>query len=222
MDLWEKCELYSMRILEANTKIALVSRKSPAQQIHDNILESLLLAILIQSVSRGAISGKQLLIDGGSGSGSPGIPAYLLLSQLSKKIQLVLVDSQRKKQDFLESTREAMDLKDVFVFRGRLESSELKEYCESLEPEFPWLLCTKALANVQKTLNWSKLLRDRLQSLFMMKSLSVLHEIETPQAWRKDWKLEEAHRVSTPHRENLVLQFSPKLSTFDVSRETFD
>ncbi len=170
-ELFERFEFYGRRVLEANERLNLVSRRDPASQIADNILESLpLLAIwpaLLDplppdpSVSRetGPI---EFILDAGSGSGIPGIPLRLGLESLDVEFlpSLLLVESRKKKAYFLLRLLEELDLPDAEALPYRLESQELEIHLEERGLS-RGLLCTRALAEIDQTIRWARPLQSR-------------------------------------------------------------
>lgn len=63
-------------------------------------------------------AGIKKMIDVGTGAGFPGIPLKIMFPWL----HLTLLDSQKKRVDFLEKVINALDLKDVDIYQERAES----------------------------------------------------------------------------------------------------
>lgn len=207
-ELWTKLEAYAGEVLLANERINLVSRRAPAKQILDNVLDGILLGVLIHNVSRETGDGI-LLVDGGTGSGVPGIPAQMTMSQLRQGPSLVLVDSQLKKQDFLDALIRKLDLEDTLVFRGRLENPRLRKVCESEWPSHSWLLCTKAFAGLEQTIRWARSFKGGLSGAFLIKGPLSIDEVEGFPFERRAWALEAIHRCYFPLRESHILELTP-------------
>ncbi len=204
-DLWERLEFYVSRVLEANRGINLVSRRNPERQILENTLDGILLGILLGFVSR-ETPNPWLLIDAGSGSGIPGIPARLCLGDPPVGPNLVLVDSQRKKQDFLEDLVVKMGLNSTSVFRGRLESPEFAGHCSSQFPGATLTLCSKAFAETNQTLQWASRLQPNLGNAFLVKGPAWIDELPEESPKVPGWRLLQAHRFTYPHRASVVLE----------------
>ncbi|MCP4726045.1 MAG: 16S rRNA (guanine(527)-N(7))-methyltransferase RsmG, partial [bacterium] len=102
---------YSELIFEWNKKAGLISKNDTGKIIERHIFESLLLTM------QECISGKVRLLDMGTGAGLPGIP----LKIWNDEIDLVLVESNRKKVLFLEHAAETLDLGNTDVLCTRIE-----------------------------------------------------------------------------------------------------
>jgi 16S rRNA (guanine527-N7)-methyltransferase len=103
--------IYYRELLLWNRRINLVSEKSSREIVIRHFLDSLTAA---SSITRR----DGLLIDLGSGAGFPGIPLRIVLPEL----QLMLVESSRKKTSFLSHIVRALPLEGVTVVRERIEA----------------------------------------------------------------------------------------------------
>jgi 16S rRNA (guanine527-N7)-methyltransferase len=102
---------YYRELLLWNRRINLVSEKSSREIVIRHFLDSLTAAPWITSRDG-------LLIDLGSGAGFPGIPLRIALPDL----QLMLVESSRKKTSFLSHIVRTLALEQVTVIRERIEA----------------------------------------------------------------------------------------------------
>ena len=103
--------VYYRELLLWNRRINLVSEKSSREIVIRHFLDSLTAAPSIASRDG-------LLIDLGSGAGFPGIPLRIALPDL----QLMLVESSRKKTSFLSHIVRTLPLEGVTVVRERIEA----------------------------------------------------------------------------------------------------
>jgi 16S rRNA (guanine527-N7)-methyltransferase len=103
--------VYYRELLLWNRRINLVSEKSSREIVIRHFLDSLTPA---PSITRR----DGLLIDLGSGAGFPGIPLRIAFPEL----QLMLVESSRKKTSFLAHIVRTLSLEGVTVFRERIEA----------------------------------------------------------------------------------------------------
>jgi 16S rRNA (guanine527-N7)-methyltransferase len=102
---------YQKELLLWNRRINLVSEKSSREIVIRHFLDSLTAAPWITKPNG-------LLIDLGSGGGFPGIPLGIVLPEL----QVMLVESSRKKTSFLEHLVRILCLDRVSVVRERVEA----------------------------------------------------------------------------------------------------
>ena len=207
-ELFEKLSIYAEAVLKGNPYGNLVAKKDPVQQIRQNILDSLFLAPFWETVSRETGT---VFLDAGTGSGVPGIPAALLLSTRGEEPSMVLIESNEKKQFFLQRTLRDLNMSHTKIFCGRLESRQLPGF---LETEFPRHLRTqlvsRALAPVTRTLRWARLLQPNLhEALFFKGPETAQREIQETEAWEKlGWELTGHTRLRFPDRESRILKLN--------------
>lgn len=113
-----KVKAFIELLREANTKHNLVSRKSLAEEIYKHIEDSLEVHRYVD------ISGRTL-VDIGSGAGFPG----LILAISRPDCQVTLVESDRKKGQFLTEAAARLQLKNVVVAVERAEVLGHREAC---------------------------------------------------------------------------------------------
>src|SRR5690606_3538736 len=104
---------YQTLLLEWNYKINLISRKSDS--IENHILNSIFF------LTKYPLTGKESIVDVGTGGGFPGIPLKILYPELS----LTLLDSITKKTMVLEDITQKLGL-DAVILSGRAEEISLK------------------------------------------------------------------------------------------------
>lgn len=155
---------YSELLLRWNQKIALTTVTDPAEVVRFHFGESLFAASLLPPL-------KGRLADLGSGAGFPG----LALKLIAPNLHVSLIESNVKKSAFLAEVVRALNLRDLEVFRGRLESYPI-------EGDSFNFVTARALGSFEKILNWaSKRLStgDRIALWVGREDAAALGSIET-------------------------------------------
>ncbi len=113
---------YLSLIVFYNQKFNLTGEKSKEDIAIKQFLDSL---IPIYYIKEKKISFKifEKCVDIGTGAGIPGIPIKIFLENLS----LYLIESNKKRANFLEEVREKLSLEKVFILNGRGEELIKKE-----------------------------------------------------------------------------------------------
>ncbi len=106
---------YFEYLLEWNTKINLISRKSPEDVLRVALIESYSLYEVIRHDSGN-------FLDVGSGGGLPG----MIIAILMPEVRVELLDATRKKTDFLTGAAERLGMKNVKITNARLEDIDRK------------------------------------------------------------------------------------------------
>ena len=109
----EKLERYYQLLLEWNEKINLTSIVEKEDVIWKHFLDS---ALIMKSETWKEIEKKKIL-DVGTGAGFPG----MVLAILNQDEEFVLLDSLRKRVDFLKLVIDQLQLKNVEAIHGRAE-----------------------------------------------------------------------------------------------------
>ncbi len=108
----ESLKEYVDILMNYNTKLNLVSRKITSEQLEQLINETMLLDRYVSN---------NIIIDAGSGNGILGIPIALM----NKSRTIILVESKKKKSDFLREVKKKMELPNV-----EIRESSIEEYLE--------------------------------------------------------------------------------------------
>lgn len=95
-------------LLEWNQRLNLTRITDPQEVILKHFIDSMVLSKFVQGVD---------LADLGTGAGFPGIPLKILRPEL----KVVLIDSLKKRLDFLDVVIEKLDLKDINTIHARAE-----------------------------------------------------------------------------------------------------
>ncbi|MBC2716660.1 MAG: 16S rRNA (guanine(527)-N(7))-methyltransferase RsmG [Desulfobacteraceae bacterium] len=110
----DQMALYATELLAGNEKINLTAITDPAEVAEKHIIDSLIPGKYIQSVSSVP---EITLLDIGTGGGFPGIPLKIFIPSLS----VSLVDSSRKKINFLKYVIRILNLKNISAQQYRVE-----------------------------------------------------------------------------------------------------
>ncbi|UCC79101.1 MAG: 16S rRNA (guanine(527)-N(7))-methyltransferase RsmG [Candidatus Zixiibacteriota bacterium] len=114
----QKVELYHDLLLEWSLRINLVSKKDLGDLLERHILDSL---VPIREIP---MTGD--LVDMGSGAGFPAIPIALV----RPKLDIVMIESRRKKAIFLDEAISRLDLTKLSIWNGRLEEFSPTKKCD--------------------------------------------------------------------------------------------
>lgn len=101
-------------LVEKNKVINLTAHKTEDESYKNNILDSLLFINYFPEKAR--------VLDLGSGCGCPAIPLKIALPNLD----ITMLDSVRKKTDFLNETVAALNLKNITAVHTRIEDFAIK------------------------------------------------------------------------------------------------
>jgi 16S rRNA (guanine527-N7)-methyltransferase len=135
--LCERINIYIRLLLKWNQKISLTTITNPAEILRFHFGESFF-ATSVMPI------GESRLADVGSGAGFPGLAIRLLVDFN----RLILIDSNAKKAAFLAEVSRELDLKNVDVFRGRME--EFAQRDPGLD-----FVTARALGQHNQLLEWS-------------------------------------------------------------------
>lgn len=146
-----KLEHYAELLSEWNAKVNLVSRKDEESIWPSHILHSI--SILFEIGFPGGIR----IADIGSGGGLPGIPLSIVMPQ----VEIVLIDSIRKKCLALKDMIQRLGVTNARVVNARAEDvSRMKEFRHSFD-----LVLARAVAPLEHLIRWSADLVRKEQKL---------------------------------------------------------
>lgn len=106
------CERYAGELIERNTAINLTAITDPVDIAHKHFLDS------FTALAARRWTGRERLVDVGSGAGFPGLALRIALPNLA----VTLVESVGKKARFLEEVSSVLGLSDVEVRNERAET----------------------------------------------------------------------------------------------------
>jgi len=129
---------YYQELLAWNQRVNLISRKDEDQIVSRHFLESIgfLKACDFPSQAR--------VLDLGSGAGFPGIPMALIRPDLS----MILVESTKKKAEFLRHIVKKLDLNNIQVINKRMENM-----ANEIHPVDA--IVARSVASLSKLFKWS-------------------------------------------------------------------
>lgn len=129
---------YYQELLAWNQRINLISRKDEDQIVTRHFLESVgfLKAVNFTSQAR--------VLDLGSGAGFPGIPIALVRPDLT----MILVESIKKKAEFLRYIAQKLDLNNIQVINKRMEGID-----DEITPVN--VIVGRSVASLSKLFKWS-------------------------------------------------------------------
>ncbi|MEO0092410.1 MAG: 16S rRNA (guanine(527)-N(7))-methyltransferase RsmG [candidate division WOR-3 bacterium] len=109
-DQLNKFQTYQQLLLDWNQKINLISRKDIGRIVSYHFIDS------ISAINE--ISNDAIVSDLGTGAGLPGIPIKILRNDIT----IYLVESIKKKANFLSETIKTLGLNNTLVFNQRAET----------------------------------------------------------------------------------------------------
>ena len=136
----DKLLAYVEMLKKWNKTYNLTALRNESQIISHHLLDSLTLPPYLE--------GAQTMLDVGSGGGQPGIPAAVCRPDL----QITLLDANTKKTSFLQQAAIELELKNVRVVSGRVET------VQGLRTD---VITSRAFAELADFVNWTAhLLQD--------------------------------------------------------------
>ncbi len=157
-------ERYATELLYWNKKVNLISRKDERRVIERHILHSLSLVVYAD------IPDKARCIDVGSGGGLPGIPLAIARPDL----EMLLIDSIRKKANIAEMLASHTGLKKISAQRARAEDPIFqKNYVAYFD-----VVLARAVASVSKLISWTAKILNPDGKFVFLKGGDLTSEIE--------------------------------------------
>jgi len=112
---------YYRLLIQWNRRVNLTALTDPLDVYVKHFFDSITVLLAVDA-SRHSESDSITLLDVGTGAGFPGLPLRIVHPEL----RLTLLDSTRKKTDFLRHLLEALQFEDVTVVTGRAERGRIK------------------------------------------------------------------------------------------------
>ncbi len=157
---------FASELITLNKKTNLTAITDPVEVVEKHIIDSLIPAKFIPANSS--------VIDIGTGGGFPGIPLKILMPSLSVR----LIDSSRKKINFLKYVIRMLNLQDIAAQQYRVE--ELSNHSD-FAGQFD-VVTSRAFTSLKKFLELSVPLIKPKGSLIAMKGKEVQKEIDALKA----------------------------------------
>ena len=168
----DKLEKFQNMVLEWNKQLNLISKASEQNIWERHILDSLQLCQFIDNTDK-------TLYDFGSGAGFPGVVLAIVSKQLFPKLKVNLIESISKKTKFLDEVNKKLDL-EMNVINDRVE--KLKLPCADI-------ITSRAMASLEKLLNYAKPLCNDKTKLIFPKGEKWEEEIKMAKnKWNFDYK----------------------------------
>jgi 16S rRNA (guanine527-N7)-methyltransferase len=163
----DQFRLFQMLLLEWNQKINLISKNDRSRIVTRHFLESIGLLTVFQFPPESRI------LDLGPGGGFPGLPLKIARPDLD----MVLVESTKKKVVFLEKVVKALQLTGVEIISGRIES--VSKQILPID-----IVVSRAVADLATLVCWSLpcLKKGEGGKLIVIKGKGVDQEIQRLQA----------------------------------------
>lgn len=159
----QKVEHYLGLLLFWNEKVNLFSANDSKRLVERHILESL---AWIPSFRERLISP---IMDLGSGAGFPGIPVSILHPDL----EVVLVESKKKKANILKKVTQELEL-NIIVYPNRIEELIPQSYHRNRYR----MILARAVASLSKLFNWTYQLLQKNGNLVTFKGDKIAEELE--------------------------------------------
>lgn len=158
-------EKFAVSLKEWNQRFNLISRKDIDHIWENHMFPSLIQLTLIEFPK------SSWLLDIGSGGGFPALPIKIIRPDL----QMLLVDSVRKKTLFLQKAISDLQLRNIAIKRERIESLNTQpDFMERFD-----IITARAVTNILQLIKWSKPFLKRNGFLLLWKGQSDLPELES-------------------------------------------
>lgn len=131
----ERFELLASKLIETNKVMNLTSVVEPTEIVYKHFIDSLTLLPVIRA------EGVRSVIDVGTGAGFPGLA--LLIAEPTLK--LTLLDSTRKKLDYIDTALDALGLSAETLHMRAEEAGKLPDYREKYD-----FVCARAVAALRE------------------------------------------------------------------------
>jgi len=154
----ERCTEHALLVQRANRRMNLTKIVEPKEIAAKHYLDCWRTTRLLPLLGR-------TVLDIGTGAGYPGIPMALA----EPNARVVLMDSTKKKADFVAESIEAMKIPNAEGLWGRAEEYLLRNKVE--------VAVVRALSSVRENVRLLRKVRHSLQDLIMMKGPSWSREV---------------------------------------------
>lgn len=178
-------EAFQNLVLEWNNKFNLISKSSEKDIWNRHIIDSLQLVDFIEKKDN-------VLYDFGSGAGFPGIVLAIYAKHNSLNWQITLVESIRKKANFLNEIKNKMNL-NIKIINDRIENLKIKKAD---------IITSRALASLEKLFEYVLPFSKKDTQLIFPKGASWQAELEKTQ---KNWSFIYKKYPSITNKESVIL-----------------
>jgi len=157
-ELLDRFAEHARMMLEANRKVNLTSILDPKEVAAKHYLDSWRVTQMMSLMGR-------VVVDLGCGPGFPGLP----IAMAEPHGRVVLVDSTKKKIDFLADCIEKLGVKNAVAHWGRAEEYLIGERCD--------VVVVRAVSSVRENVRVLRKVRHSLKDLVMLKGASWSREV---------------------------------------------
>ena len=172
----EEClSLFLSNVLLENKKFNLTGIRDPREAIIKHLLDSL---SLINNIEGNTI------VDVGSGAGFPGIP----LAIVQPKHNFILIESKKKKAQFILESSHALGLENIIVFDRRSEDVNLPHGADAI--------VSRALGTLNYFIEKTKHMLAKNGKLYAMKGKNPEEEINN---LTKGWAAAQIKKIDVPY-----------------------
>lgn len=180
-ELLDKFAQHALMVLEQNRTMNLTAILDPKEMAAKHYLDSWRITRLLPLLARS-------VLDLGSGAGFPGIPLALSEPNLS----MTVVDSTRKKVDFMEQSIQKLGLRNCRAVWDRAEEYLTRERVD--------VVVVRAVSSVRENVRTLRKVRHSLQDLVMLKGNSWSREVRAAEreAERLGFKLDTVWEHELP------------------------
>jgi 16S rRNA (guanine527-N7)-methyltransferase len=188
-DALPRLGLYLAHLLAMNELMNLTAIKDPAQAWRKHIYDSLTLLPLLPA--------SDSLIDVGSGGGLPALPVAIARPQM----RVTMVESTRKKADFLRTVAEQVSAANV-----RVEASRAEELAKSAHASAYGIVTARAVARLSQLVEWTAPFARRGGTLLFIKGQQADEEVKEASRVLDKLQIEHVRTVDTPTGRIVILQ----------------
>lgn len=180
-ELLERYAKYALMLLEANKVINLTAILDPKEIAAKHFLDSWRLTRLLPLIAK-------KVLDYGTGAGFPGLP----LAMAEPNLSMTLVDSTRKKVEFVQSAIDELGIKNARAVWDRVE--------DHLTTERVDIVVVRAVSSVRENIRTVRKVRHSLKDMVMLKGNSWSREVRAAEreAERLGFKLDTVWEHELP------------------------
>lgn len=194
IDQAAKLEKYFNMVIEKNKVMNLTAITEEEEFIIKHFLDSSLVLKFVK------FKNNDKILDMGTGAGFPGIVLAILL----ENVEFVLVDSLKKRIDFLNTVKEELSLDNVKLVHARAEDKSIANYRETFD-----FVVSRAVAKLPTLLEYTVPFIKVDGKVLAYKSIEVENElIESKNAMKELFvKLEKKYSIELYDINRNILQF---------------
>lgn len=194
IDQAAKLEKYFNMVIEKNKVMNLTAITEEEEFIIKHFLDSSLVLKFVK------FKNNDKILDMGTGAGFPGIVLAILL----ENVEFVLIDSLKKRIDFLNTVKEELSLDNVKLVHARAEDKSIVNYRETFD-----FVVSRAVAKLPTLLEYTVPFIKVDGKVLAYKSIEVENElIESKNAMKELFvKLEKKYSIELYDINRNILQF---------------